>query len=219
VSLEDAATLPESALLAIQGLRSMGGAKPGQQVLINGASGCVGPFAVQLAKAAGAEVTGVARTSKQELVRSLGADHVIDHTREDVTRLGKRYDLVLDTAGTRSVLAWRKVLAPGGRYASFGSPSTLRILQTLIVGPALSIGRPRRLGIMLAWKPDDATDSAEALRLVAAGTLRPAIDRTYPLEEVPAALRRMIAGDAMGKLLIAIGQGQGQGVGAGFPRR
>ena len=206
VSLQDAATLPESALLAIQGLRSMGGAKPGQRVLINGASGCVGPFAVQLAKAAGAEVTGVARTAKLDMVRALGVDHVIDHTQEDVTRLGRCYDLILDTAGTRSVFAWRKVLRSGGRYATFGSPSTLRILQTLVMGPAISLGHSRKVGLMLAWRPNDPTDSQAALRLVADGTLRPVIDRTYPLEEVPDALRRMIDGDAQGKLVIAIGE-------------
>ena len=204
VSFTDASTLPESALLAIQGLRSMGGARPGQRVLINGASGCVGPFAVQLAVRAGAEVTGVARTSKLDLVRSLGAQHVIDHTREDVTRLGERYDLILDTAGTRSVLAWRHVLAEGGAYATFGSPSTLRILQTLVVGPALSIGRRRKLGLMLAWKPNDPTDMAEAARLLETGALVPAIDRTFTFEQVPEALRVMVDGGARGKLVIAV---------------
>ena len=207
VSLQDAATLPESALLAIQGMRALGGARTGQRVLINGASGCTGPFAVQLAKAGGAHVTGVARTSKLDLVRSMGADRVIDHTREDVLGMPDRWDLVLDAAGTRSVLAWRRVLAPDGRYSTFGGPSSLRILQSLVVGPLLSIGRRRTLGVMIAWKPNDPTDSQEALRLVEAGTLRPAVDRTYPLEEVPDALRRVAAGEAHGKLLIAISAG------------
>jgi len=205
VSLQDAATLPESALLAIQGIRALGGARTGQRVLINGASGCTGPFAVQLAKAAGAHVTGVARTSKLDLVRSLGADRVIDHTQEDVLAMPDRWDLVLDAAGTRSVLAWRRVLAPDGRYSTFGGPSSLRVLQSLVVGPLLSVGRRRKLGVMVAWKPNDAADSQHALRLVEAGTLRPVIDRSYPLDEVPAALRRMMAGEAQGKLLIAVG--------------
>jgi NADPH:quinone reductase-like Zn-dependent oxidoreductase len=204
VSLRDASTLPESAMLAYQGLRSLGGARPGQRVLINGASGCVGPFAVQLAKAAGAHVTGVARGDKLDLVRSLGADEVIDRRREDVTRSGRRFDLVLDSAGTRSVFAWRRVLAPGGRYATFGSPSTARILQTFIGGALLSAIGSRRLGLMTAWKPDDPQDMAEVLRLVQAGTLRPVIDREVPLEDVPDAYRRMIAGDARGKLVIAV---------------
>lgn len=208
VSLEDAATLPESALLALQGLRMLGGwpSAAGRRVLINGASGCTGPFSVQLAKAAGAEVTGVARTSKLDLVLAAGADHVIDHTREDVLRAGKRYDLVLDAAGTRSVLEWVKVLAPGGRYATFGSSSTPRILEGFVVGSLLSVAaRPRKLGLMIQWKPNDPADSQEILGLVRDGTLRPVIDRTYPFEEVPEALRRMAAHEARGKLLIAVG--------------
>lgn len=208
VSLEDASTLPESALLALQGLRMLRGwpSAAGKRVLINGASGCTGPFSVQLAKAAGAEVTGVARTSKLDLVRAAGADHVIDHTQVDVTRAGERYDLVLDAAGNRSVLDWVRVLTPTGRYATFGSSSTPAILHGALVGPLLSIAaRPRKLGLMFQWKPNDPADSAEILGLVRDGTIRPIIDRTYPLEEVPDALRRIIAGEARGKLVIAVG--------------
>ena len=207
VTLRDAATLPESALLALQGLRAVKAwpSAAGMRVLVNGASGCTGPFTVQLAKAAGAEVTGVARTSKLALAEAAGADHVIDHTREDVRRLGRHYDAIVDAAGTNSVLDWVKVLAPGGRYTTFGSASSLRVLHGLVVGPLLSVAaRPKHLGLMIAWKPNDPADSAEVLRLVAAGTLRPIVDRTYPLEEVPDALRRMAAGDAHGKLVIAI---------------
>jgi NADPH:quinone reductase-like Zn-dependent oxidoreductase len=208
VSLEDAATLPESALLALQGLRMLGGwpSAAGKRVLVNGASGCTGPFSVQLAKAAGAEVTGVARTSKLDLVLAAGADHVIDHTAEDVTRGARRWDLVIDAAGNRNMLAWVKVLAPGGRYTTFGSSSTPRILGGLALGPLLSVAaRPRKLGLMIQWKPNDPADSQEVLGLVRDGTLRPMVDRTYPLEEVPDALRRMQAGEAKGKLLIAVG--------------
>lgn len=207
VSLEDAATLPESALLALQGLRMLGGwpSAAGKRVLVNGASGCTGPFSVQLAKAAGAEVTGVARTSKLDLVLAAGADHVIDHTAEDVTRGARRWDLVIDAAGNRNMLAWVKVLAPGGRYTTFGSSSTPRILGGLALGPLLSVAaRPRKLGLMIQWKPNDPADSQEVLGLVRDGTLRPMVDRTYPLEEVPDALRRMQAGEAKGKLVIAI---------------
>jgi NADPH:quinone reductase-like Zn-dependent oxidoreductase len=207
VSLADAATLPESALLSLQGLRMVKAwpSAAGMRVLVNGASGCTGPFTVQLAKAAGAEVTGVARSSKLDLVRAAGADHVIDHTQQDVRHLGRRYDAIIDAAGTRSVLDWVPVLAPGGRYTTFGGPSSLRVLHGLVVGPLLSVAaRPRHLGLMIAWKPNDPADSAEVLRLVGEGALRPIVDRTYPLEEVPDALRRMAAGEARGKLVIAI---------------
>ncbi len=178
----------------------------GKRVLVNGASGSTGPFSVQLAKAAGAEVTGVARGSKLAMVRAAGADHVIDHTAVDVIRAGQRYDMVIDAAGTRSMLDWVRVLAPGGRYATFGSPSTAGIFVGMALGPLLSIAaRPRKLGLMFQWKPNDPADSAEVLRLVAEGTFRPVIDRTYPLEEVPDALRRVLAGDAVGKQVIAVG--------------
>lgn len=208
VSLRDAATLPESALLALQGLRLVKAwpSAAGMRVLVNGASGSTGPFTVQLAKAAGAEVTGVARTTKLELVRAAGADHVIDHTRDDVLQMGHRYDAIVDAAGTRSVLDWVPVLTPRGRYTTFGSTSSLRVLHGLVVGPLLSIAaRPKHLGLMIAWKPNDPTDSQEILGLVRDGTLRPMVDRTYPLDEVPEALRRMQAGEATGKLLIAVG--------------
>jgi NADPH:quinone reductase-like Zn-dependent oxidoreductase len=171
-------------------------------VLINGASGCTGPFAVQMAKAAGAEVTGVCRTSKLDFVRSLGADHVVDYTREDYTRSGQRYDRILDAAGNHSVFAVRRALAPNGTYQSFGSTSTVRILVTMIGGPLLSLGRNRTMGVMLAWKPNDAAEMAILGEMLEAGTLAPVIDRRFPLAEVPDAMRYQAAGMAMGKLVI-----------------
>ncbi len=209
VSLEDAATLPESALIALQGLR-MVGAWPdasGKRVLVNGASGCTGPFSVQLAKIAGAaEVTGVARTAKLDIVRNLGADRVIDHTREDVFRNGRRYDAIVDAAGNRSVLDWLAVLAPAGRYTTFGGPSTPRILQGMALGPLLSlVARPRSLGLMLQWKPNDAADLRTVLGLVRDGAVRPVIDSVHPLEAVPDAYRLLASGEARGKLLVTNG--------------
>ena len=204
VDFEAASTVPQSAVLALEGLGGRHGVKPGDKVLINGASGCTGPFAVQMAKAAGAEVTGVCRTSKVDFVRSLGVDHVIDYSREDYTRSGQRYDRILDAAGNHGVLAVRRALAPGGIYQSFGSTSTLRILATLVGGPLLSLGRKRTMGIMLAWKPNDPAEMAVLGEMLEAGTLVPVIDRRFPLAEVPDAMRYLAAGNAQGKLVITI---------------
>jgi NADPH:quinone reductase-like Zn-dependent oxidoreductase len=204
IDLVSAATLPQSGILAVQGLRHHRPVRRGDRVLINGASGNIGPFAVQLAKAAGAEVTGVASTAKLDLVRSLGADHVIDHTRQDPLRGDIRYDRILDPAGVRSVLSVRHALAPGGIHSSYGGPTTYRVFHTMVVGPLLSVGRDRSMGIMLPWKPNDATDLATLFGHVEAGSLVPAIDRTYRLEQVPAALERLAAGEARGKLVIEV---------------
>ena len=204
VDFDVASTVPQSAVLALEGLGGRHGVRPGDKVLINGASGCTGPFAVQMAKAAGAEVTGVCRTSKVDFVRSLGVDHVIDYTREDYTRSGQRYDRILDAAGNHGVLAVRRALAPGGIYRSFGSTSTLRILGTLVGGPLLSLGRKRSMGIMLAWKPNDPAEMAVLGEMLEAGTLLPVIDRRFPLAEVPDAMRYQAAGKAQGKLVITI---------------
>jgi NADPH:quinone reductase-like Zn-dependent oxidoreductase len=199
-----ASTVPQSAVLALEGLGGRRGVKPGDKVLINGASGCTGPFAVQMAKAAGAEVTGVCRTSKLDFVRSLGVDHVIDYTREDYTRSGQRYDRILDAAGNHSVVAVRRALAPNGIFRSFGSTSTVRIMATMIGGPLLSLGRQRSMGIMLAWKPNDPAEMAVLGEMLETGTLVPVIDRRFPLVEVADALRYVAAGNAQGKVVITI---------------
>ena len=204
IDFEQAAAVPQSAILALEGLAARGGVQAGDTVLINGASGCVGPFAIRMAKAAGATVTGVCRTDKMDFVRSLGVDHVIDYTRGDYTRSGLRYDRILDPAGNRSVFAVRRALAPGGTYQSYGGPSTGRILQTLILGPLISLFGSRTVGMMLAWKPNDPREMAILGGMLEAGTLAPVIDRHYPLNEVPDALRYLAAGTARGKLVITM---------------
>ncbi len=202
VPFDVAATIPQAAILALQGLRGGEGIGPGTRVLVNGASGNVGPFAVQIAKALGAHVTGVSSTGKMDLVRGLGADEVVDYTREDVTRRGQRFDWVVDVAGHQSILAWRRALRPGGRYVMVGGPTT-RILQALIIGPLVSLAGSRRMGLMLWWKPFAKDDVARLVELLEAGTLVPAIDRTWPLADVPDALGYLREGRARGKVVIA----------------
>jgi NADPH:quinone reductase-like Zn-dependent oxidoreductase len=203
VDFETAATLPASAILALQGLGGREGVRPGDKVLVNGASGCVGTFAVQLAKAAGAEVTGVCSTGKMDLVRSIGADHVIDYTSADYTRGGQRYDRILDAVANHSVFAVRRALAEDGTYGAHGARTSGGLLQALVVGSLISVGRKRSIGIVVG-KPNDATDLATVGELVQAGTLVPVIDRRFPLAEVPDALRYYAAGKARGKLVITM---------------
>jgi NADPH:quinone reductase-like Zn-dependent oxidoreductase len=202
-TFEQAAALPEAAILAWQGLRGGRSIKPGDSVLVNGASGNVGPFAVQLAKSFGATVTGVCSTRKMDFVRSLGADHVIDYSRDDYTRLGTRYDYILDITARRSFLAPRRALKPRGRYVMVGG-TTGAIFEGLLLGPLLSLATNRKLGLMLWWKPFDPKDVATLSALLETGAIRPVIDRRYPLAGVPDALRDVAAGRPMGKLIIAV---------------
>jgi NADPH:quinone reductase-like Zn-dependent oxidoreductase len=203
VSFEAAATIPQAALLALQGLRGGRDIKPGDHVLVNGASGNVGPFAVQLAKAFGAEVTGVCSPSKMDFVRSLGADHVIDYTSEDYAASGPRYDWILDVMARGSVLRPRRALRPGGRYVAAGG-TTGAVLQAMAVGSLVSLAGSRTLGLLIWWKPGNRDDMARLLAMLEAGTLTPAIEHRYSLAEVPDALRRLEAGLARGKLVITI---------------
>lgn len=205
MSFETASTLPHSAILAIQGLRSANGTSvsPGSRVLIDGASGNVGPFAVQLAKWLGAEVTGVCRTEKLDFVRSLGADHVLDYREVDFTRAAERYDWILASDSHHAIRAVRRALAPGGRYVTLGG-GTRDIFEGVLVGPLSSIRSSRRAGLMLWWKPFDAADMATLTDLVMAGHLAPAIDRRYPLDEAAEALRHVHEGRARGKVVIAV---------------
>ncbi len=175
-------------------------------VLVNGASGNVGPFAVQLAKSFGAEVTGVCSTRKMDFVRSLGADHVIDYTQVDYTRSAARYDYILDVWARRSFLAPRHALKPGGRYVMVGGTAGA-IFEGLLLGPLMSAFGNRKLGLLWGWKPFDPTDIATLSRLLESGAIRPAIDRRYPLAEVPAALRDLQAGRPIGKLIITVRDG------------
>jgi NADPH:quinone reductase-like Zn-dependent oxidoreductase len=203
MTYEQAATVPQSGILAIQGLRGGERIRPGSRVLVNGASGNVGPFAVQIAKAFGAEVTGVCSTGKMDLVGALGADHVLDYTREDYTRSGQRYDWIVDVAGNRSLLENRRALAPGGVYVMVGG-STGRIFAALLLGPLISLAGSRKLGLMMWWKPFRKDDVARLEELVDAGRIAPVIDRRYQLADVPDALRYLDSGRARGKIVVTV---------------
>ena len=202
MSFENAATLPHSAVIALQSLRNRRAVRPGEKVLINGASGSVGSFAVQIAKALGAEVTGVCSTSKMDLVRSIGADHVIDYTRENLTRNGQRYDRIVDVVGRRSILDWRRALKPGGVYVMVGG-STSRFLQALFLGTLISLTGSTKMGL-LWWRPFKKEDVAVVEGLTESGKVAPVIDRRYPLSEVPDALRYLDQGHARGKVVITL---------------
>ena len=218
-TFEAAATLPESSIIAYQGLKRGRTLKPGDAVLVNGASGNVGPFAVQLAKHFGAEVTGVCSTRKMDFVRSLGADQVIDYTQDDYTRLGARYDYILDVWARRSWLAPRRALKPGGTYSMAGG-TTGAIFEGLLLGPVLSPFVGKKLGLTLDWKPFDQADIATLSRLLETGVIRPSIDRRYPLAGVPDALRDLAAGRTIGKSVITVrDDGAGLTSGAASPAR
>ena len=206
LSFETAATLPHSAVLGVQGLRLRNGrtVEPGDKVLIVGASGKVGPFAVQIAKALGAEVTGVCSPTKMDLVRSLGADHVIDYTTTDPTATGERYDWIVDTDSHRPILHWRRALRRHGVYVTLGG-SGRRILAALFLGPVISLATGKSMGLMLWWKPFHPPDVATVTALIAAGKVRPVIDRRFALDEIVDALRRLDDGQARGKIVITVG--------------
>ncbi|HSL35171.1 MAG TPA: NAD(P)-dependent alcohol dehydrogenase [Candidatus Limnocylindrales bacterium] len=205
VSFEEAATLPHSAILALQGLRLRNGRTvgPGDRLLVVGASGNVGPFAVQIGKARGAHVTGVCRTEKIDFVRTLGVDEVIDYTKIDYTTTGERYDWILDVDARHSVLRSRHVLRPNGTYVSLGGPLSM-LLDGLLLGPLVGKATGRRMGLLTSWKPFKAEDVATLEELIAAGKLKPVIDRRYPLSEVVDALRWVDEGRARGKVVITI---------------
>lgn len=201
ISFEAAATVPGAALAALQGLRDCGQLQPGQKVLINGASGGVGSFAVQIAKALGAEVTAVCSTEKMEMVRSLGADSVVDYTQTDVTQTQQQYDLILDAAAYRSVFDYLPVLTPKGTYVLVGG-ATARLFQVMLLGPGIS-RISRRAVKCLASKPNPA-DLATLQDLLAAGKIVPYIDRCYPLSEVPAAIDYLERRQVRGKIAIRV---------------
>jgi NADPH:quinone reductase-like Zn-dependent oxidoreductase len=209
LTFEQAAAVPTSAFTALQALRT-GGINPDQKVLIVGASGGVGLFAVQIAKSFGAEVTGVGSTAKVDLVRSIGADYVIDYTREDFTRSGQRYDLMLDMGGNRSVSQLRRALTPRGTLVLVGGEGgdrwigIGRSLQALVVSRFVSHSlRP------VSSKPNQA-DLQFLKELIEAGKVTPVIDKTYPLSEVPEAIRVLHEGRTRGKLVISVRGSAGQ---------
>ena len=205
VSFEEAAPVPIAGITALQGLRDHGRIEPGQNVLVNGASGGVGTFAVQLAKGFGAEVTAVCSTTKVDLVRSLGADRVVDYTEEDFTELGQRHDLMLDIAGSRSFLACRRVLAPDATVVVVGGRMTYRGLGPLphIVATMLKAkGRSQKLKL---FRADINTDDLEFLAELLQGVrLKAVVERTYPLERAADALSYLGEGHAKGKVVLTM---------------
>lgn len=201
MTFEEVAAIPQAAVIALQGIRDKGQIQPGQKVLINGAGGGAGTFAVQLAKLYGAEVTGVDNTGKLDFMRSLGADHVIDYTREDFTKNGKQYDLILDLVAHRSVFAYTRALRPNGSYFFVGG-SVATIFQILLLGPWIRRTTGKKIRI-LAVQPNPK-DMVYITELYEAGKVVPVIDRRYPLSEVPEALRYLGEGRAKGKVVITV---------------
>jgi len=200
-TFEEAAAVPQAGVLALQGLRKAGRMQPGQKVLINGAGGGVGTFAVQLAKLSGTEVTGVDASHKLNVVRSVGADHVIDYTQEDFTKTGVCYDLIIDCQGFRSMFDYKRALRPEGTYAMVGGPMP-RMLQLLFLSFCASLTRESRRLRLVAEGPNKRL--ADLKELIEAGKLVPIVDRTYQLSEVPEALRYFGEGRHKGKIVIAM---------------
>jgi NADPH:quinone reductase-like Zn-dependent oxidoreductase len=200
VSFEDASALPMASLTALQALRNQGGIKSGQKVLVCGAGGGVGTFAVQLAKHFGAEVTAVCSPYNVELVQSLGADHVIDYSKEDFAKSPQRYDLVLGVNGTRSLAKYKRVLTPKGIFVAVGGGLS-QVFSTMLFGSLLSVGGKKLR--LLAAKPD-VQDLADVMSLVEAGKIKPIIDRHYPLEKTAEAMQYLSKGHARGKVVIQV---------------
>jgi NADPH:quinone reductase-like Zn-dependent oxidoreductase len=201
MTFEEAAAVPVAGITALQGLRDHGQIQPGQKVLINGASGGVGTFAVQIAKSFGAEVTGVCSTRKLDMLRSIGADVVIDYTKEDSTQNGPRYDLIFAVGGYRSIFDYKLALSPEGIYVCAGG-SSAQYFQGLLLGPLISMVGRKKLGSMYA-NPNQK-DYVFLIELLEAGKVVPVIDRRYPLIEVPEALRYYGEGHTRGKVVITV---------------
>ena len=197
---EEAAAIPQAALLAVQGLIDKGKIKPGQKLLINGAGGGVGTFAVQIAKLYGVEITGVDSTNKLNMLRSMGFDHVIDYTQEDFTKNGQCYDLILDVKTNRSMFDYARALCHNGRYVTVGG-SLARLLQALLLGPWISMISKKHIRIV-PLKPNK--DLAYMNELFEAGKLKPVIDGPYPLEEIVKAFRIFGKAAHKGKVVITM---------------
>ena len=206
LTLEQAAVVPISGITALQGIRDAGKVQQGQKVLIIGAAGGVGSYAVQIAKALGAEVTGVCSTSKADLVRQIGAEHVIDYTREDFASSGKTYDMILDTAGRRPLSQLRKALAPKGTLVIVGGEGGGKILggfdRQILRAPLLSLLSGQTLRPLVAG--ESAKDLEAVKELIEAGKVKPVIDRQYPLDKAPDAVRYLAEGHARGKVVVTV---------------
>ncbi len=202
ISFEEAAAVPVAAVTALQGLQSRTQIQPGQKVLINGASGGVGSFAVQIAKAFGAEVTAVCSTRNVARMHSIGADHVIDYTQEDFTRNGRQYDFILAANGYRPISDYRRALSPEGTYVMSGG-ATAQMVEAILLGSLVSMTGSKKMGNVMA-KPDKE-NLTFMKNLLEAGKVKPVIDRCYPLREVAEAIRYLEAGHAQGKVIITVG--------------
>ena len=204
LSFAEAAAVPMAAVTALQGFHYAGQVRPGQKVLINGASGGVGTFAVQLAKTFGAEVTAVCSTRNVDVARSIGADYVIDYTKEDFARNGKKYDLIIATNGDRSISDYRSALSPTGIYVQTGG-SMRQMTQAMLQGPWISKTGSQKMGNMGVAKPNKK-DLLTMKELLEAGKVKPVVDRCYPLSEAAEAIRYLEAGHAQGKVVITVTQ-------------
>lgn len=205
LSYEEAAAVPIAAITALQGLRDTGHIQSGQNVLVNGAAGGVGTFAVQIAKSYGTHVTGVCSTRNVEMVRSIGADQVIDYTRDDFTRHGECYDLIYDAVGNRSVADYKRALKPGGICVVAGFTGLPRLFEHMVIGPLTSRNGGKKVGLMpiAAIKPDDLGVLKDLLET---GKIHPVIDRRYALDQAAEAIRYLETGHARGKVIIPIAQ-------------
>ena len=201
LTFEEAAAIPQGGVIALQGIREKGKVQAGQQVLINGAGGSAGVFAVQLAKLYGAEVTGVDNAGKMDFLRSLGADHVIDYAHQNFTKNGKQYDLILDLIAHRSVFAYRRALKPNGTYFFVGG-SVATLFQILFLGPWIKRTTGRNVRILMV--PQNNKDLIAITELCTAGKVSPIIDRVYPFDKGPEALRYVGEGRAKGKVVIRV---------------
>jgi NADPH:quinone reductase-like Zn-dependent oxidoreductase len=202
MTFEQAATYPHSAIIVLQNLRDKGHIQPGKKVLINGAGGGMGTFAVQIAKYYGAEVTGVDSESKFDILRSIGADHAIDYTQEDYTKTGQRYDFILDVVAHRSVFDYRRALSPEGIFVIVGG-SFSTFLQVITLGTLISRRGSEKISLNV-WDQNNKEDLALLAELFESGKVVPVIDRRYPLREVPEALRYLAGGHPLGKLVITV---------------
>ena len=202
LTFEEAAAVPESAVVALQGLRDKGKIQSGQKVLINGASGGVGTFAVQIAKSFGAEVTAVCSTRNLDMVRSIGADQAIDYTQEDFTKSGQRYDLILAANGYHPILDYRRALSRKGIYVATGG-SMAQTFQAMLLGPFISMTGSKKVGSLGLVRPNQG-DLVFMKELLEDGKVVSVIDRRYPLSEVAEALRYIGEGHATGKVVITV---------------
>ena len=201
MTFAEAAAIPQAAFIALQGIRDKGQVQPGQKVLINGAGGGAGTFAIQLAKLAGAEVTGVDNAEKLELMRSLGADHAIDYTKEDFTKNGEQYDLILDVIANRSVFAYKRALKPNGSYFMAGG-SVVTMFQMFLLGPWIRRTSGKKIRLLLVQT--ESKDLLYITELIASGKVVAVIDRRYSLSEAAEALRYLGEGHAKGKVVITV---------------